>query len=183
MVCQKRISFIPCEVLVLTIELREGNAASTFHCPELGSAGAMSLRAADDAKGTLIEPLSHITINGIIGKYGPPQSCKRKTRGGSLSPIAGAGIMDRDPPCQQLHQQLRHGWCNLTITRGDDGPFKVSPELSRANAPSLQGDRRRLPNLYEGPVPAKSQCRLSIRKRTAHNEVIVPKHQNADHAV
>src|ERR1700674_3005471 len=41
-----------------TIKLREGNAASTFHCPELGSAVAMSLRAADDAKGTLIEPLS-----------------------------------------------------------------------------------------------------------------------------
>ncbi len=91
--------------------------------------------------------------------------------------------MDPNSPRRQLLQQLRHGWCNLTIARDDHCPFKVFSELSRANAPSLQSDRRRLPNLYEGPVPGKSQCRLSIRTWTAHNEVIVPKHQNADHAV
>ena len=72
------------------------------------------------------------------------------------SPIAETGLVDRNSPRRQLLQQLRYGWCNLTIARDDHCPFKVFSELSRANAPSLQSDRRRLPNLYEGPVPGKS---------------------------
>jgi hypothetical protein len=32
-------------------------------------------------------------------------------------------------------------------------------------------------------VPGKSQGRMSIRKRTAHDEVIVPNDQNPDHTV
>jgi hypothetical protein len=91
--------------------------------------------------------------------------------------------MDHDSPRRQLRQQLRHSWRNLTITGDGDCPFKAFPELSRANAPSLKGDRRHLPNLYQGPVPGKSHCRISIRKRTAHDEVIVPNHQNPDHTV
>jgi hypothetical protein len=55
-------------------------------------------------------------------------------------------------------------------------------KLSRANA-SLKGDRRHLPNLYQGPVSGKCQCRISIRKWTAHDEVIVPNHKNPDHTV
>ncbi len=30
-------------------------------------------------------------------------------------------------------------------------------------------------------MPSKNQCRLSTRKWTSHNEVIVPQHQNTDH--
>jgi hypothetical protein len=97
--------------------------------------------------------------------------------------VADAGVMDYDSPRRQLGQQLRHCGCNLTITGDGDCPFKVFPELSRADAPSLEGGRRHLPNLYQGPVPGKSQCRISIRKRTAHDEVIVPNYKNPDHAV
>jgi hypothetical protein len=99
------------------------------------------------------------------------------------SPIADAGVVDRNSPRRELLQQLRHGRCSLTITRDDRCPFKVFSELSRANAPSLQSNRRPLPNLYEGPVPGKSRCRLSIRQWAAHNEVIVPMHQNANRVV
>ena len=31
-------------------------------------------------------------------------------------------------------------------------------------------------------MPGKIQCRLSVRKWTAHYEVIIPNHQNTDHA-
>jgi hypothetical protein len=99
------------------------------------------------------------------------------------SPIAAAGVMDYDSPRRQLSQQLRHRWRNLTVTGDGDRPFKVFPELSRANAPSLKGDRRHLPNLYQGPVSGECQCRISIRKRTAHDEVIVPNDKNPDHTV
>ena len=99
------------------------------------------------------------------------------------SPIADGGVMDLDSPRRQLRQQLRHSRRNLTITGDGDRPFKVFPELSRADAPALKGNRRHLPNLYQGPVPGKSQCRISIRKRTAHDEVIVPNDKNPDHTV
>src|SRR5205807_4642107 len=71
------------------------------------------------------------------------------------SPIADAGVMDHDSPCRRLRQQLRHSWRNLTVTGDGACPFKVFPELSRANAPSLKGDRRHLPNLYEAAVSTK----------------------------
>jgi hypothetical protein len=97
------------------------------------------------------------------------------------SPIAEPCIVDHNSPRRQLLQQLRYAWCELAIAWDDHCPFQVFPELSRANAPPLQSDRRRLPNLYERPVPGKGQRRLSIREWAAHDEVIVPMHQNSDH--
>jgi hypothetical protein len=92
-------------------------------------------------------------------------------------------IVDHNSPRRQFLQQLRYAWCDLALAQNDYCPFQAFPKFTRANAPSLQGDRRRLPNLYEGPVPGKGQRRLSIRKWAAHDEVIVPQHQNSDHRV
>src|SRR6202022_2694361 len=88
------------------------------------------------------------------------------------TPIVAAGVANCNSPRQEFFQQLRYGRRNFSVARNDHCPFKIFPELARADAPLLQIDRRRLPDLYQRPVTRKRQCRFSIRRWTADNEMI-----------
>lgn len=113
--------------------------------------------------------------------FGSTSESRRPHLTRATSPIAEAGIKDRDSPYRKVLQQLPHARRHLAIARNNHGPFQIFPEFPRADAPTLQSGRRRLPNLDERPVPGKSQRRLSIRKRTSHNQMVVAHHQNTDH--
>lgn len=98
-----------------------------------------------------------------------------------VSPIVDAGVADCDSPRRKFFEQLRYGRRNFAIARNDYRPLKIFPEFTRADAPPLQIDRRRLPDLYQRPVPGKSQCGISIRRWSADNKMIVPDDENAWH--
>jgi hypothetical protein len=91
-------------------------------------------------------------------------------------------VADRYSSRRQFLKQLRHAGCEFTVARHDHSPCEIFPERASDDAPTLQGGWRRLPDLDDGPMTSQRQCCLSIGRRTAHDEVIVAAHEDADHA-
>lgn len=95
--------------------------------------------------------------------------------------IIGWIVANRDSSCGQFCKQLRNGGRDLAIALHDHRPCKVFAERSRDNAPTSQGGRRCLSNLYDGPMPGQRRRTRSIGQRSAHDEMIVAANEDADH--
>ena len=67
------------------------------------------------------------------------------------------------------------------MSRYHHSPFQILSVLSRDDLPLIERRRCCRSDLNEGPVSNESECDFSVRKGTAHDEMIVAMHQNADH--
>ena len=67
--------------------------------------------------------------------------------------------------------------------RYDHCPFQAFSELLRADAPFFKRRRRCHSNLNDGPVSNQCSGDVSIRQRTAHDEMVVAMHEHAYYVI
>ena len=114
-------------------------------------------------------PANGRTSSGLTASLVPPRSEVR--------------VVDDDPPCGQLVQQLRYSGRCLTVSRDDYRPLQVLSKFSRNDLPSIEWCRGCRSDLNEGPVSNQRECDLLVRQWTAHDEMIVAMHQDAYHRI
>ena len=69
------------------------------------------------------------------------------------------------------------------MSRYHHSPFQILSEFSGDDLPLIERRRCCRSDLNEGPVSNECECDFSVRKGTAHDEMIVAMHQNSNHTI